>query len=114
MTVKKVIEDEFNNKERVVQLRYKSSTLVLVVMTLLFFLSLFLYWATWSNWIYEVVIPIFYVLLIISLATYWYFALLKKFSDKINWSKVYILIVFLAVISIALLLPLFARGSWIL
>lgn len=114
MTVKKVIEDEFNNKERVVQLRYKSSKFILVVMTLLFFLSLFLYWATWSNWVYEVIIPTLYVLLIISLATYWYFALLKKFADKISWSKVYILIVFLAVISIALMIPLFVRGSWIL
>lgn len=112
MAIKNVIKEEFSNKETLIKLRYNSSKLVFVLVTLLFFLNLFLY----SSWLYtkffQISVSISYFLLIFSLDFLAYYYLSIKFAEKLtkNKKKSYVLIFILALISIMLLYPVLVKN----
>lgn len=105
MTFKENIKKELQDKTISSKLRYESSKLALIVVILLFFTSIFLYWAWLYPDFFSSAVSILYFLLIISFGIFFYFIFCNKFTKK----KLYIFTTIIILVSITLLIPLFVR-----
>jgi hypothetical protein len=106
MSFKDSVKKDFTNKDKINKLRYKSSKLIFVLVSLLFFLAFFLYWAGLFQPIIPQIVSILYILLIISLFIFVYFWGISIFKTKINWVYKYILIAILLILLVIFTFPI--------
>ena len=109
MSIKEIIETELNDKEQMLELRYHSSKIVFILMTLIYFVSLFLYWAWLFTNFFNTSLNTLYILMISSLAIFAFFFTMFKYKEKFAGNKVFILIALLVIVSWVLLLPVIIK-----
>ncbi|MDQ7008733.1 MAG: hypothetical protein Q9M94_00395 [Candidatus Gracilibacteria bacterium] len=100
MTIKDVLRKDFSNSNKLTLKRFKSSKLIFVFMSLLFFLNYFFVSNFPENSFLIKILPIIYIGFITSLLFLTYYSIKKKFKENINNILLIIIIILLIIIGV--------------
>ncbi len=83
---KKFLKDYFSDKQKILSVRYKSSKLLFILMTFIFFLDYFFVWAQFYYNFFIRILPYTYLLYLVSFLFYIFFFFKSKIFIKFKWN----------------------------
>jgi len=112
MSFKEKLKKDFWNPNTKLLLRYKSSKIILVISSLLFFISFHFVWALFYSDIFISLLSIFYVIFLTSLMLFLYLFVKQVFWSKLNFIYTTIFLIFLLLIYAFSLFPVLYKWGF--
>lgn len=113
MWINQKIKKEFSDKKMVCESRYEWSKLIFVIFSFVFFLSFFFVSSGFYDSFFIKYISVFYIMTVFSFSLFVYFFVLKNFQEKLNTLLKIILVLFLVILSVFFIWPIFVEWGLI-